>query len=103
AAPPAAAGSTAPAPTATSATVAAPTLAQLIGQQLVIRMSGTTPSPDLLGRISRGEIGGVIIFGYNIVNRTQLAALTAQLQAAATEGGQPKLLIAVDQEGGTVR
>jgi len=87
----------------TSATVAAPTLAQLIGQKLVVRMSGTTPSADLLGRISRGEIGGVIIFGFNIVNSTQLKALTTQLQDAATAGGQPKLLIGVDQEGGAVR
>lgn len=85
------------------ATAAVPTLAQLIGQKLVIRMSGTTPSADLLGRIERGEIGGVIVFGYNVVDSTQLQALTAQLQAAAATGGQPRLLIAVDQEGGSVR
>jgi beta-N-acetylhexosaminidase len=88
---------------ASVAPLAAPTLAQLIGQKLVIRMSGTTPTEDLLGRIRRGEIGGVILFGFNIVDVTQLKALTAQLQAAATAGGQPKLLIAVDQEGGQIR
>ena len=49
--------------------VAAPTLAQLIGQKLVIRMSGTTPTADLLGRIERGEIGGVIVFAANIVEQ----------------------------------
>ena len=54
---------------ATQAPIAAPTLAQLIGQKLVVRMSGTTPTADLLGRISRGEVGGVIIFGFNIVSR----------------------------------
>jgi beta-N-acetylhexosaminidase len=81
----------------------APTLAQLIGQKLIVRMSGTTPSADLLGRISRGEIGGVIVFGSNIVGSTQLRALTTRLQGAATAGGQPRLLIAVDQEGGVVR
>ncbi len=26
-------------------------------------MEGTTPSADLLGRIRRGEIGGVVLFG----------------------------------------
>ena len=83
--------------------IAAPTLAQLIGQKLVVRMSGTAPSSDLLGRIRRGEVGGVIIFGFNIVSKAQLSSLTSTLQAAATAGGQPRLLIAVDQEGGTVR
>lgn len=88
-----------------SSTVAtsAPTLAQLIGQKLVVRMAGTTPSADLLGRISRGEIGGVIIFSSNITSPAQLISLTSSLQAAATSGGQPKLLISVDQEGGSVK
>ncbi|MFL5678135.1 MAG: glycoside hydrolase family 3 N-terminal domain-containing protein [Chloroflexota bacterium] len=89
--------------TITNAVSAAPTLAQLIGQKLVVRMSGTTPSADLLGRIERGEIGGVILFGSNIIDSTQLRALTGRLQAAASTGGQPRLLIAVDQEGGSVR
>ncbi len=79
-----------------------PTLAQLIGQKLVIRMEGTTPSADLLGRIQRGEIGGVILFGANITTENALGALTAKLHAAATDGGQRRLLIAVDQEGGSV-
>ncbi len=88
---------------ATNAIVAAPTLAQLVGQKLVVRMSGTTPTPDLLGRISRGEIGGVVIFSSNITNQAQLIALTTTLQAAAATGGQPKLLISVDQEGGSIK
>lgn len=90
-------------PAAPSAGVAASTLAQMVGQKLVVRMSGTTPTADLLGRIGRGEIGGVILFSANIVNSTQLKALTATLQGAATTGGQPPLLIAVDQEGGDIR
>jgi beta-N-acetylhexosaminidase len=92
----------APAPTA-AATVAAPTLAQLIGQKLVVRMDGTTPSADLLGRIRRGEVGGVVLFGFNITTRTALIALTAELRAAAAAGHQPPLLIAVDQEGGSIK
>jgi len=84
-------------------TTATPTLAQLIGQKLVVRMSGTTATPDLLGRIERGEIGGVILFGANIVDSAQLQALTTQLQGAATAGRQPRLLIGVDQEGGSIR
>jgi beta-N-acetylhexosaminidase len=80
-----------------------PTLAQMVGQKLVVRMDGTEPSADLLGRIKRGEIGGVILFGFNITTPTALEALTAKLRGAAAAGGQRQLLIAVDQEGGSVK
>jgi len=86
-----------------SAAVAVPTLAQLIGQKLVVRMDGVTPSADLLGRIRRGEVGGIILFGPNVTTPTALVALTGQLRAAAVAGGQPRLLIAVDQEGGPIK
>jgi beta-N-acetylhexosaminidase len=97
-----------PAPTTAPKPSVAPlaavhTLAQLIGQKVVVSMSGTTPSADLLGRIRRGEVGGVILFGSNITTRTALVALTAKLRGAAAAGGQPPLLIATDQEGGTVK
>ncbi len=96
--------STAPSMTLTAAvTSAAPTIAQLIGQKLVVRMEGTTPSADLLGRIGRGEVGGIILFGSNITTATALTALTTTLQHAAIAGGQPRLLIAVDQEGGSIK
>jgi beta-N-acetylhexosaminidase len=80
-----------------------PTLAQLIGQKLVVRMEGLTPSADLLGRIRRGEVGGIILFGSNVTTPTALIALTTKLRAAAAAGGQPRLLIGVDQEGGSVK
>ena len=85
--------------------VAAPTpsTAELIGQRLVVAMRGKRPSPALLGRIRRGEIGGVILFGFNIASQSQLRALTAELQNAARAAGRPPLLIATDQEGGRVR
>ena len=86
-----------------SPTPSGPTFSQLIGQKLMVAMSGTTPTLDLLGRIRRGEVGGVILFGSNISNATQLTALTKKLRAAAAAGGQPPLLISTDQEGGTVK
>jgi beta-N-acetylhexosaminidase len=86
-----------------SPALAAPTFAQLIGQKLMVAMSGTTPSSDLLGRIGRGEVGGVILFGSNITSASQLRALTTKLRTAAANGGQPPLLIATDQEGGSVK
>jgi beta-N-acetylhexosaminidase len=79
-----------------------PTVAQLIGQKLVIRIGGTTASPAVLQRIQRGEVGGVILFGPNIATPAALRALTGALQAAAAKGRQPPLLIAVDQEGGEI-
>lgn len=75
----------------------------MIGQKLVVKMEGTTPSADLLGRIRRGEIGGVILFGANVTTPAALAAVTARLQNAARMSGRPPLLIATDQEGGTVK
>ncbi len=85
------------------AAASGPTLTQLIGQKLVVAMSGTTPTADLLGRIRRGEVGGVILFGPNIVSSSQVAALTRQLHGAAVAGGQPRLLVMVDQEGGAIK
>jgi beta-N-acetylhexosaminidase len=80
-----------------------PSLAQLVGQKLAIRMDGTTPSTSLLGRIRRGEVGGIVLFGFNITTKSALIAAITKLQSAAAAGGQPPLLIMVDQEGGTVR
>ena len=80
-----------------------PTFAQLIGQKLVVRMDGVTPSADLLGRIRRGEVGGVVLFGFNVTTRAALISLTGTLRAAAAAGGQPPLLIGVDQEGGSIK
>jgi beta-N-acetylhexosaminidase len=45
----------------------------------------------------------VILFGSNITTKAALVALTGQLHAAATGAGQPRLLIAVDQEGGAIK
>lgn len=80
-----------------------PTLEQAIGQKLMVRMGGTKPSKRLLGRVRRGEVGGVVLLASNIQGKAQLKRLTRRLQRAAREGGQPALLIALDQEGGDVR
>lgn len=88
---------------ATQTVAAAPSLATMIGQKLVVAMKGTQPSDDLLGRIQRGEVGGVILFGANIRSAIQLSRATHRLRAAAADGGQPPLLITTDQEGGAVR
>ena len=82
---------------------AEPTLAQLVGQKLVVSMTGRTPSASLLARARRGDIGGVLVHRFNFSSSAQLRAITVALQRAAAGGGRPPLLIAVDQEGGSVK
>ena len=78
-------------------------LRRAVGQKLITRMTGARPSPRLLRRVTRGEVGGVILFDHNALAPSQLADAVRALQAAAASGGNPRLLIAVDQEGGEVR
>jgi beta-N-acetylhexosaminidase len=69
----------------------------------MVGVSGTSPSAALLRSVRSGDVGSVILFASNIVSRHQTLALTGALQRAARAGGNPKLLIAVDQEGGQVK
>jgi len=80
-----------------------PTLTQLVGQHLLVRVKGSTPNASLLARIKRGEIGGVVLFRENARGPSGVEGLIAKLQTAARAGGQLPLLIAVDQEGGGVK
>ncbi|MGZ4382543.1 MAG: glycoside hydrolase family 3 N-terminal domain-containing protein [Gaiellaceae bacterium] len=80
-----------------------PTLQQLIGQKLVVRMKGKAPSASLLARARAGQIGGVIVHGDNLSTASALRSIASRLQRAAAAGGQPALLIGVDQEGGSVK
>jgi beta-N-acetylhexosaminidase len=50
-------------------------------------------------RLAKRELGGVVLFGYNVTSRPQVTALDAHVQRAA----RGDALIALDQEGGQVR
>lgn len=76
-------------------------LTRAVGAKIMTGMRGAFPSEELLGRIRRGEVGGVIIMGYNVSSR--LSSATAAMRRAAREGGGVGLVIATDQEGGEVR
>ena len=79
-------------------------LAHLIGQKLVVRIDGRRPDAEILGRIRRGQVGGVILYrGRNYATARQLRSIASTLQSAAAAAGRPPLLIAVDQEGGAVK
>jgi beta-N-acetylhexosaminidase len=78
-------------------------LRRLVGQKLVVRMRGVAPSHQLLRLVRKGEVGGVILVPDNVGSPAQLRSLTARLQAAARAGGAPGFVVAVDQEGGSVK
>jgi beta-N-acetylhexosaminidase len=77
--------------------------AKLLGQRIMVGFSGTVAPSWVLSAARGGRIGSVILFAPNIVGRAQLKALTGSLQRAARSGGNPPLLIAIDQEGGLVK
>jgi len=76
---------------------------RLAGQLVMSPVAGTRADATLLARLRAGEVGGVILFGANVTTLAGLRTLVAELQRAAAAGGNPPLLVAVDQEGGPVR
>jgi beta-N-acetylhexosaminidase len=77
---------------------------QLAGQRVVAGFQGTTPPHDLLRRIRRGKVGGVILFGQNVTSRSQVARVVRRLQSVPRPSAVDEpLLVMVDQEGGPVR
>ncbi len=77
--------------------------AHQIADKLIIGFHGTSvEDPDvqrLCGQLKAGLVGGVILFGYNIVSPEQTKKLIADLKAAAGR----HIWVAVDQEGGKVQ
>ena len=74
----------------------------LIGQKLMVRMDGEA-TPSLVRQAREGEIGGVIVFPPPGQPAAQLRREIERLQGAAREGDRPRLLVAIDQEGGEVK
>jgi beta-N-acetylhexosaminidase len=68
----------------------------MIEQLLLPSFPGLEP-PDWIRRLVADGLGGVVLFGSNLRDREQLAALTRSLRAE-----NPELLIALDEEGGDV-
>jgi beta-N-acetylhexosaminidase len=76
-------------------------LKRLIGQRLVVRME--RPTAALKRQARRGEIGGVVLFPPPEIEPEDLRRQVNRVQRAAVEGGNPPLLVAIDQEGFPVR
>jgi beta-N-acetylhexosaminidase len=80
---------------------------QLAGQRVIYSFSGLSAPASLLSAIQQGEVGGVILFTFNIASAAQLSGLIAQLTAANASPQNPArqypLLVMTDQEGGEVK
>ncbi len=76
-------------------------LRQLAGQRIIVGYAGARVPDRLLGRVRRGEVGGVIAFTRNVPSRAALAAQMRRLQRARRPLAPP-LLTMIDQEGGLV-
>lgn len=81
------------------------TIAQLAGQRLIACFRGTSKPPaELLARIRRGELAGVVLFSDNAETIAATRRLADRLQAIPRPPGlRDPLLIMIDQEGGLVR
>lgn len=64
---------------------------------LMIDLAGTELSPEERLLIGQPEVGGIILFGRNVVDATQVRALCDAIREA-----NPDILIGIDQEGGRV-
>ncbi|MCP4352099.1 MAG: beta-N-acetylhexosaminidase [Desulfobacterales bacterium] len=75
---------------------------QTAGQRLMAGFDGTDLNKDLMYLIDTLKIGGIILFSRNLLNPNQIKQLCSSVQEYAVSCGQPRLFIAIDQEGGQV-
>jgi beta-N-acetylhexosaminidase len=70
----------------------------MVAGPLILDVESTALTAADIALLQHPAVGGVILFSRNIADREQLVALTAAIRAA-----NPRLLVAVDQEGGRVQ
>jgi beta-N-acetylhexosaminidase len=76
-------------------------LADAVGQHLLLSFAGTSAPTQILERVRRGPLGGFTLFRrHSVVDPEQVRRLTSELQTAARDNDQPRLLVGMDQEGG---
>lgn len=77
---------------------------QRAGQRVIHSYPGLTPPASLMTAIEQGHTAGVIFFGENVENLTQIEGVIRSMNAArASSPVQAPLLLMTDQEGGMVR
>lgn len=76
---------------------------ELVGQMFVVSVTGTEPDYYIEKMVRERNIGGVLLFGYNMESEAQTRALVDSLQGLAMNTGPATpLFVAVDQEGGEI-
>jgi len=75
---------------------------QLAGQRLMVGFKGKALDDDLRFMIREMKVGGLILFKRNVSDPSQVTELCQGAQACAVEGGNPPLIISIDQEGAPV-
>lgn len=79
------------------------TLQEIVGQHLIVGVSGHALTADEKKFISGQNIGGVILFGRNVSEPKQVLELCKEIQALRkSQISQIPLTISIDQEGGRV-
>lgn len=80
------------------------TVAPDLGQLMLVGFRGTEADADadLERLVCRLRVGGILLFARNVVEPSQVARLTARARELAGGCGVPRLLVAVDAEGGQV-
>ncbi len=68
----------------------------------MVGFEGTALNQDLKFLINTLKVGGIILFAGNLSTPDQIKDLCISVQQYARSCGQPKLFIAIDQEGGQV-
>ncbi|MEV0748182.1 glycoside hydrolase family 3 N-terminal domain-containing protein [Streptomyces sp. NPDC050273] len=91
-------------PEASRPRAAALTPQQRAAQCVIHSYPGLTPPASLMNAIREGRTAGVIFFGENIENLSQIESVVQSMNAAhASSPVQAPLLLMTDQEGGVVR
>ncbi|WP_406092168.1 glycoside hydrolase family 3 N-terminal domain-containing protein [Streptomyces sp. NBC_01013] len=91
-------------PEGSSPRVAALSPQQRAGQCVIHSYPGLTPPASLMNAIKEGRTAGVIFFGENIQNLTQIESVIQSMNAAhASSPVKTPLLLMTDQEGGMIR
>ena len=81
--------------------IQAMTTEEKIGQLVIAGIDGTALDENGMALIGQYRVGGVILYGSNIIDPAQLTSLLNSLKTA-NKGSVAPLLLCVDQEGGRI-
>ncbi len=69
-----------------------------VGQLFLFGINGTTLTPQTQEFLTKNHIGGVLLYGKNVISAKQIQKLTTDIQTT----NKIPLFISIDQEGGVV-